>query len=110
IPAPPSNIGGCSAIALCTSFINLVAERMFSAKVMEIIIKSGSSLFAKEMTEVEGTEGAILKTEYPLLIRTDSIIMQPKLCNSPSGVHNKILLTSVDGCLRVETFSFINLT
>ena len=57
---------------------------------MEITIKSGSSLFAKEMTDVDGTEGAILKTEYPLLIRTDSITMQPKLCISPSGVHNKI--------------------
>ena len=37
---------------------------------MEIMIRSGSSLFAKEMTEVEGTEGAIFRTEYPLLIRT----------------------------------------
>ena len=36
---------------------------------MEIMIKSGSSLFAKVTTEVDGTEGAILKTEYPLLIR-----------------------------------------
>ena len=53
---------------------------------MEIMIRSGSSLFAKEITQVEGTEGAILKTECPLLSRTDSIIMQPKLCNSPSGV------------------------
>ena len=62
------------------------------------MIRSGTSLFAKEMTEVEGTEGAIFKTEYPLLNRTDSITMQPKLCISPSGVHSKIFLTSVDGC------------
>src|SRR6476659_3051381 len=76
---------------------------------MEIMIRSGSNLFVKEITEVEGTEGAILKTEYPLLIRTDSIIMQPKLCNSPSGVHNKIFLTS-DEWICLETFSFIIFT
>src|SRR6476620_10872805 len=74
---------------------------------MEIMIKSGSILFAKVTTDVDGTEGAILKTEYPLLIRTDSITMQPKLCISPSGVHNKIFLTSVDDCFCLDTFSFI---
>ena len=62
------------------------------------------------MTEIDGTEGAILKSEYPLLIRTDSITMQPKLCNSPSGVHNKIFLTSVYGRFCFDTLSFINFT
>src|SRR5262245_44082374 len=72
---------------------------------------SSSSFFIKEMTESEGTEGAMLKTAYPLLTRRDSIIMQPKLCNSPSGVHNIIFLVFVDDePTRLETFSFINFT
>ena len=31
------------------------------------------------MTESEGTDGAMLETEYPLLLRKDSITIHPKL-------------------------------
>jgi hypothetical protein len=42
---------------------------------------------------------------YPLLTRKDSMTVQPKLCYSPSGVHNKILLGSVDNkCTRPKAF------
>lgn len=104
-PAPPTIILGIFPLDSKISPINLFAEPRFSVSVTDITRMSGSTFFAKEITESEGTEGAILKMRYPLLTRKDSMTVQPKLCYSPSGVHNKILLGSVDNkCTRPKAF------
>ena len=69
IPIPPTSIWETLKLESNILFINLFVAPILSDRVIEIIIKSGLYLLAKAITESEGTEGAILETEYPLLLR-----------------------------------------
>jgi hypothetical protein len=59
--------------------------------VIEIKIAVGIKFFNELIMESAGTEGEALYTLYPLDSKTDSIILQAKLCCSPFGVHIKIV-------------------